>query len=306
MGPEPYGSATAPRATPPPRGYGLPMAKFTIDELIARLRAVPKGGADIDFDKARAALERQTAKAPLHDGTTTTPVDAGGVPAEWVDPATPPTERAGAILYLHGGGYVMGSIGTPPGAGLAPVAAAADARVLLIDYRLAPEHPFPAGVDDAVAAWRWMVGPGGADPTRSVIAGDSAGGGLTAATILALKQAGDPAPAGVVCISPFVDMEATGETHTTKADDDPWSATDGLKAMVDRLPGAAPTPATPSPPPSTATGPAPRRCSSRSARTRCCSTTPGCLTERSPGRRRARSRSRSGTRWSTSASPSAG
>jgi acetyl esterase/lipase len=206
------------------------MAKFTNDELMERLRAVPKGGADIDFGKARAALEKQTAKAPLHEGTTTTPVDAGGVKAEWVDPATPPTNGR-AILYLHGGGYVMGSIGSHR-ALASHLAAAADARVLLIDYRLAPEDPYPAGLDDAVAAWRWMVGPGGADRSRSIVAGDSAGGGLTAATVLALKQAGDAGPAGVVCISPFVDMEATGESHTTKADADPVVGGDGLKAMA--------------------------------------------------------------------------
>ena len=161
---------------------------------------MPKAGADIDFDKARAALEKkQTAKAPLHEGATTTPVDAGGVPAEWVDPATPPTNGR-AVLYLHGGGYVMGLIGSHR-ALASHLAAAADARVLLIDYRLAPEHPFPAAVDDAVAAWRWMVGPGGADGTRSVVAGDSAGGGLTAATVLALKQ-GDPRPSPAGSRSP--------------------------------------------------------------------------------------------------------
>jgi acetyl esterase/lipase len=206
------------------------MAKLTIEELISRLRAMPKAGADIDFDKARAAIESQSAKAPLHAGTTTTPVDAGGVPAEWVDPATPPT-AGHAVLYLHGGGYVMGSISTHR-ALASHLAAAADARVLLIDYRLAPEHPFPAAVDDAVAAWRWMTGPGGAEAVHSVIAGDSAGGGLAAATVLALKDAGHALPAAAVCISPFVDMEATGESHTTRAADDPMIDAGSLMAMV--------------------------------------------------------------------------
>jgi len=213
------------------------MARFTNDQLIERLRAMPKGGADIDFDKARAALEKQTAKAPLHEGTHVTSVDAGGVPAEWVDPAVLPTNGR-AILYLHGGGFVMGSIGTHR-ALASHLAAAAEARVLLIDYRLAPEDPFPAGLDDAVAAWRWMIGPGGADSSRSVVAGDSAGGGLTASTILALKQAGDPAPAGVVCISPFVDMDATGDSHNTRADADPVVGGEGLKAMATAYLGSA-------------------------------------------------------------------
>ena len=132
----------------------------------------------------------------------------------------------------------MGSIGSHR-ALASHLAAAADARVLLIDYRLAPEHPYPAGLDDAVAAWRWMVGPGGADASRSVVAGDSAGGGLTAATILALKQAGDPTPAGVVCLSPFVDMDATGDSHNTKADADPVVGGEGLKAMSSAYLGSA-------------------------------------------------------------------
>jgi acetyl esterase/lipase len=206
------------------------MAKLTIDDLITRLRAMPKAGANIDFNKARAGIESQSAKAPLHEGTTITVVDAGGVPAEWVDPATSPA-KGHALLYLHGGGYVMGSIATHR-ALASHLAAAAATRVLLIDYRLAPENPFPAAVDDAVAAWRWLIGPGGGEAAHSVIAGDSAGGGLAAATVLALKDAGDPLPAAAVLISPFVDMEATGESHTTRAADDPMIDGDSLKAMV--------------------------------------------------------------------------
>jgi acetyl esterase/lipase len=213
------------------------MAKFTNEELIARLRAMPKSGADIDFVKARREMERQSAKAPLHEGTTTTPVDAGGVPAEWVDAATA-TAGGRAVLYLHGGGYAMGSLGTHR-ALASHLAAAAEARVLLVDYRLAPEHPFPAAVDDAVAAWSWMTGPGGAQAGRSVIAGDSAGGGLTAATLLALKDAGAALPAGAVCISPWVDLEATGESHTTMAADDPMIDAGGLKAMATAYIGGA-------------------------------------------------------------------
>jgi acetyl esterase/lipase len=96
----------------------------------------------------------------------------------------------------------------------------AAARALAIDYRLAPEHPFPAAVEDATAAYRWLLS-GGVDPAGVVIAGDSAGGGLTVATLVALRDAGDPLPAAAVCLSPWVDMEGLGESMTAKADVDP-------------------------------------------------------------------------------------
>jgi monoterpene epsilon-lactone hydrolase len=148
---------------------------------------------------------------------TTAAVDVAGIPAEWV--VAPDADAQCVILYLHGGGYVVGSIATHRGlAGRLSHAAAA--RVLLIDYRLAPEHPFPAAVEDATAAYRWLLGSG-VNPARMVIAGDSAGGGLTVATLVALRDAGEPLPAAGVCQSPWVDLEGIGDSMTTKADVDP-------------------------------------------------------------------------------------
>jgi acetyl esterase/lipase len=92
--------------------------------------------------------------------------------------------------------------------------------VLAVDYRLAPEHPFPAALDDACAAYRWTVADG-ADPARVVVAGDSAGGGLTLATLVALRDAGDPLPAAGVCLSPWADLTQSGATMSEKADADP-------------------------------------------------------------------------------------
>src|SRR5690606_19370824 len=97
---------------------------------------------------------------------------------------------------------------------------AADAQVLLLDYRLAPEHPFPAAVEDAVAAYRWLM-QRGAKPGRTVVAGDSAGGGLVVSTLVVLQDDGDPRPAGGVCISPWTDMEGTGASMQGKAEVDP-------------------------------------------------------------------------------------
>lgn len=145
------------------------------------------------------------------------PVNAGGVPAEWVIPPGPTAGRT--ILYFHGGGYVVGSPKDYREM-VSHIARAAQARALTLDYRLAPENPHPAAVEDAVAAYRWLRGTG-VEPGRTVLAGDSAGGGLTVATLVSLRSHGDPLPAGGVCLCPWVDLEITGKSMEEKADVDP-------------------------------------------------------------------------------------
>ena len=157
-------------------------------------------------------------------GASSEATDAGGVPAEWV--SAPGTRADHAVLYLHGGAYCAGSPASHRGlAGL--LSAAAGARVLVADYRLAPENPYPAAVEDATAAYRWLLAQG-IDPARAAIAGDSAGGGLTLATLVALRDAGDPLPAAGVCISPWVDLEMKGDSMTTRAKLDPMVGREGL------------------------------------------------------------------------------
>jgi acetyl esterase/lipase len=111
--------------------------------------------------------------------------------------------------------------------------AASDARALAIDYRLAPEHPFPAAVDDATTTYRWLVA-NGVEPASIVIGGDSAGGGLTLAALVALRDAGDPLPAAAFCISPWVDLEVSGESATTRAAADPIIDPAGVSAAAAR------------------------------------------------------------------------
>ena len=113
----------------------------------------------------------------------------------------------------------MGSINTHREM-VSHISRAAKARVLIIDYRLAPEHPFPAAVEDAKAAFQWLIKQG-FDPAKIVVAGDSAGGGLTLATLSALRDGKNPLPAAAVCLSPWVDLEACGESMATKAEADP-------------------------------------------------------------------------------------
>jgi acetyl esterase/lipase len=180
-----------------------------------------------DLKAMRAVMEGMTA-FPSAGETRCTPVNAGGVPAEWIAASGAADDRV--ILYLHGGGYVMGSIATHREMA-ARLSKAARARALVIDYRLAPEHPFPAAVDDAVAAYRWLLSQN-IKPSRIVVAGDSAGGGLTLATLVALRDAKAPLPAAGVCISPWTDMEGTGDSMVTRAKADPVVQKQGLLGMA--------------------------------------------------------------------------
>jgi monoterpene epsilon-lactone hydrolase len=144
-------------------------------------------------------------------------VSANGVKAEWT--STPDADPASAVLYLHGGGYVICSLDSHRHLA-AEVGRASGMRTLAIDYRLAPEHPFPAAVEDAVAAYRYLL-DSGIKPNRIAFAGDSAGGGLVIGSMLAARDAGLPLPGCGWCISPWVDMEALGGSFVDRAETDP-------------------------------------------------------------------------------------
>ena len=154
---------------------------------------------------------------PAPKGVRREPAIADGVPAAWLIPEGADVERV--ILYLHGGAFVIGSIESHWKM-VARIAKAAGCRALLIDYRLAPEHRFPAALDDSVKAYRWLLAKG-YQPDRIAIAGDSAGGTLTASTLVTLRDAGDPLPAAGVMLSPATDMEMSGESFKTRAREDP-------------------------------------------------------------------------------------
>jgi monoterpene epsilon-lactone hydrolase len=193
--------------------------------------------SEASFEEQRAEFEKVTTIFPVPADVSREPVDANGVPAEWI--VAPGAMADRVIFYLHGGGYTIGSINTHREM-ISHISRAAGARALAIDYRLAPEHPFPAAVEDSTTAYRWLISTG-VEPTRLVIAGDSAGGGLTVATLVALRDAGDPLPAAAVCISPWVDMEGLGESMKTKADVDPMiPADDSHRAAQAYLGGADP------------------------------------------------------------------
>jgi epsilon-lactone hydrolase len=162
-------------------------------------------------------------------------VDAGDVPSEWT--STPDARMDAAILYLHGGGYVIGSLDSHRHVA-AEAGRAAGTRTLAIDYRLAPEHPFPAAVDDTVAAYRFLLKSGIA-ADRIAVAGDSAGGGLVVGALLAIRDAGLPLPACGWCISPWVDMEALGASFVDRAATDPTVQKATIALMAERYLGGA-------------------------------------------------------------------
>jgi len=155
-------------------------------------------------------------------------VRAGNVDALWVRAAN--AEDDATIFYLHGGAYSMGSAQTHLGL-TGQLSELSSLRVLSVDYRLAPEHPHPAAIEDAICAYRWLLAQG--VPTRSiVVGGDSAGGGLAFATLLELRRLNIDLPAAAFAISPWVDLAHTGETMKTKADEDPMFTAAGMDYMA--------------------------------------------------------------------------
>jgi monoterpene epsilon-lactone hydrolase len=144
-------------------------------------------------------------------------ISANGVPSDWLEPDNAVSGRA--ILYLHGGAYVICSPSTHRGLA-GNIAHASQARVLLIDYRLAPEHPFPAALEDSISSYRWLIEKG-YSPENIAICGDSAGGGLTLAATLSLRDNHEIVPAAIVLLSPWTDLTFSGDSVHTRADRDP-------------------------------------------------------------------------------------
>lgn len=164
----------------------------------------------------RANFEEMLANLPVADDITFEPATVGGVPALRAHDPQVVSDRT--LLYLHGGAYTAGSANGYRGL-WSTLARAAQARGVALDYRMAPEHPFPAAVDDALAAYRAMV-EDGIDPGRMAVAGDSAGGGLAVAFLVAARSEGLPMPACAVCLSPWVDLACGGASYQEKVDED--------------------------------------------------------------------------------------
>jgi epsilon-lactone hydrolase len=190
------------------------MADSEITKLREILAARPRAS---EIAQMRIDADERSKVFTLPSDVTVQPVNANGVKAEWT--STPDADPSSVILYMHGGGYVICSLDSHRHL-VAEVGRAARTRTLAIDYRLAPEHPFPAPVEDTVAAYRYLL-DSGIKPNRIALAGDSAGGGLVVGALLAIRQAGLPLPACGWCISPWVDMEALGASFVDRSETDP-------------------------------------------------------------------------------------
>jgi monoterpene epsilon-lactone hydrolase len=175
---------------------------------------------------------------PVPDDVLVTDVTAGGVPAHWL--TAPGTDPGRVLLFLHGGGFELGSVRSD-GELAARLGRAAGMRVLFPEYRLAPEHPFPAALDDVLAAWHWLRTDQGLSAASLAVAGDSAGGGLAVALLVATRDAGEELPAAAVLMSPTVDLTSSGASMTERADQDPISTPAMLRQFAaDYLAGADP------------------------------------------------------------------
>jgi acetyl esterase/lipase len=188
-----------------------------------------QGGPDLSAppEQARVAFDAMVASLPAPPDVAFVEESLAGVPAlryGLADPSAP------TLLYLHGGGYVVGNAWGYRGL-VAALADASGMAAYAIDYRLAPEHPFPAAIDDAGAAFRALIDRGH-DPSRIAIAGDSAGGGLTVATLLRLRDAGATLPGAAFLISPWADLGCTGPSMIGKAAADPSLTEAGLRGMA--------------------------------------------------------------------------
>lgn len=190
-------------------------------------RAILKATANYNkpLPVLRKKLVRDTRFLKPPKDIQVTPVNAAGVSAEWLEPTHSSSDNV--IIYLHGGGYVMGSPATHRGL-VGRLAKSCGIRALSVDYRLAPEHPFPAALEDSLAVYQWVIDQG-ISPHNIVIAGDSAGAGLTLATLISLRDNHEQLPAMALCISPWTDLALTGESIKNCANIDPYISYDLLK-----------------------------------------------------------------------------
>jgi acetyl esterase/lipase len=209
------------------------MSKAEVQAIVQMLAAADTG-EELSVEAQRAGMEQMTAAFPPPEDGRTEATLIGGVSCEWQ--WVEGIADGPVLLYLHGGGYVLGSVNTHRSLVMA-LSRASGIRGLSVGYRLAPEHPFPAAVDDALAVYQGLLDQG-RDPASIAIAGDSAGGGLALALLLALKQRGLPQPACAALLSPWSDLTLSGEAYQTRLEADPFLKQEQLAAMASHYVGA--------------------------------------------------------------------
>ncbi len=192
------------------------MTRLQIDAVIQSLRNIYRK-RNTSLQALRRALDAAAAVTPLPPGVTRTRFAIDDLPAAWLTPST--TNPRDVLLYLHGGGFVLGSIKSHSNLA-ARLAEASGTRALLIAYRLAPEHPFPAALEDVTRTWRWLLETG-QPPERTVLAGDSAGGGLALSAMVSWRDHGLPLPGCAVLLSPWVDLTCSAPSLALYGPEEP-------------------------------------------------------------------------------------
>jgi epsilon-lactone hydrolase len=205
----------------------MPTQRQALADLRAMLAQRPPTAGTFADRRARWE-EVYTGWCPALPGTIAESVEIPGLRAEWVAMPDTPDDDA-VVLYIHGGGFTAGTVVAYRGLA-SRYSNAAHARVLSFDYRLAPEEPFPAALEDCVRAYLWLTLEHGTPSHRIGLVGDSAGGNLVIATLLQLRDIGEPLPAAAVCVSPVFDLAMTGESVTARASRDPMILPSSLKA----------------------------------------------------------------------------
>ncbi|AHH94199.1 alpha/beta hydrolase [Kutzneria viridogrisea] len=223
----------------------MPSPEF--EALLAAITASPRpepaAGAE-GLRAARAAMDLALGAIPLAEGVVVGETNAQGTPSVWVRPTGAAMDRV--VLYFHGGGFRAGSAAAFSGFA-SQIAVTLGVPLLVLDYRLAPEHPFPAAVEDCRLAYEWVLDEGYA-PHRVAFLGDTSGGGLALSTLLAARDAGVPQPAAAACLSPILDLTASADSYRRFAEHDPIggraqvlsSAADYLNGTDPRDPLASP------------------------------------------------------------------
>lgn len=191
------------------------------------------------FEERRKRWEPLYARiCPVPAGTIAEPLPAAAGHGEWVRAEGVADAKQPVLFYIHGGGFTAGTALAYRGL-TARLSAAAGMKLMAVDYRLAPENPYPAALDDCVASYRWLIGPGGASPSRVMLAGDSAGGNLVLAMLLRIRDERIPLPAGGVCLSAIFDHAHTGASVSERAKRDPMILPESLRRCSAAYLGAA-------------------------------------------------------------------
>ena len=186
------------------------------------------GGDRVDVRRLRVRASVAARIFRTHRKVKVSCIKAGGIPSEWLCPNHAPTDRV--LMYIHGGGFITGSTKTHRSF-VSKIAFLSQTCALSVNYRLAPEYPFPAGLEDCITAYRWLLQTGIASG-KIIVAGDSSGGNLAMALLIAMRDAGEPLPAGAIGISPTTDLALSGESYKTRADVDLFFGRAGRKVSA--------------------------------------------------------------------------